>query len=53
MHKTNNVKREVAAMAIVSLMMALKIWIGIHLYQNWRLREAAAGRFVSRDSETE
>ena len=53
MRQTNNFKREVMAVAVVSLVMAIKIWIGILLFQNWRSREAAAGRFISRDSETE
>ncbi len=53
MQKTKNIKREVVAMAVASLVMALKIWIGILLFHNWRAREAAAGRFVSRDSEME
>jgi hypothetical protein len=53
MQKTNNVSRELIALVLASIVMALKIWIGIHLFQIWRAREAAAGRFISRDSETE
>lgn len=53
MRQTKNYKREVLVMAVASLAMALKIWIGIMLFQHWRTREAAAGRIVSRDSETE
>ncbi len=53
MQKRNNFKREVAAMVVASLVMAVKIWIGILLFKKWRRREAAEGRFVSRDSETE
>lgn len=53
MQKSNNVSRELIALVLASLVMALKVYIGIHLYQNWRAREAAAGRFISRDSETE
>ncbi|MEX1118295.1 MAG: hypothetical protein WEB60_05815 [Terrimicrobiaceae bacterium] len=53
MLKRNNIKQEALVLAVACIVMALKIGIGIFLFQNWRAREAAAGRFVSRDSEME